>query len=77
VPDQPTLEAIQPSSHPAIGASVDLPAEGVDLEALIAETEKALILKALERTRGSKTEAAKLLGLTFRSLRHRVKKYGL
>lgn len=77
VPDQPTLEAIQPSSHPAIGESVDLPTEGVDLEALIAGTEKALILKALERTRGSKTEAAKLLGLTFRSLRHRVKKYGL
>jgi two-component system response regulator PilR (NtrC family) len=72
-----SLEAIQPSSPPALQPSRDLPPEGVDLEALIAETEKALILKALERTRGSKTEAAKLLGLTFRSLRHRVKKYGL
>ncbi len=64
----------QPS---AMSGEAEIPPEGVDLEALIAENEKALILKALERSRGSKTEAAKLLGLTFRSLRHRVKKYGL
>lgn len=71
---QPAALGIQPS---AISGEVEIPPEGVDMEALIAGTEKALILKALERTRGSKTEAAKLLGLTFRSLRHRVKKYGL
>ena len=33
--------------------------------------------QALERTGGNKTEAAKLLALTFRSLRYRLAKYGI
>jgi two-component system response regulator PilR (NtrC family) len=41
------------------------------------EMEKAYLLKALEQTNGVKTEAAKLLNLTFRSFRHKLKKYGI
>ncbi|MCK5903106.1 MAG: sigma-54-dependent Fis family transcriptional regulator [Cocleimonas sp.] len=39
--------------------------------------EKTLILQALDRTRWNRTAAAKLLGMTFRQLRYRIKKYGL
>lgn len=58
-------------------AAVALPAEGMDIEKLMEDTEKAYILRALEKTNGVKTEAAKLLNLTFRSLRHKLKKYGI
>ncbi|MEF3168542.1 MAG: sigma-54 dependent transcriptional regulator [Deltaproteobacteria bacterium] len=55
----------------------DIPPEGLDLEAYLADIEKGLLLKALERSGGSKTEAAALLGLNFRSFRYRLAKYGL
>lgn len=54
----------------------DIPDEGLDLESLLENAEKALLHKALEKSGGVKTEAAKLLGLTFRSFRHRLQKYG-
>jgi two-component system response regulator PilR (NtrC family) len=39
--------------------------------------ERAAIVKALEQTRYNKTAAAKLLGMTFRALRYRIKKLGI
>jgi two-component system response regulator PilR (NtrC family) len=39
--------------------------------------ERAAIVKALEQTRYNKTAAAKLLGMSFRALRYRVKKLGI
>jgi two-component system, NtrC family, response regulator PilR len=51
--------------------------EGIDLEQLIVDIEKNYLLKALEKTNGTKTEAAKLLKLSFRSFRHRLQKYGI
>ncbi len=56
---------------------VSVPSGGMDFEKLIEDTEKAYLLKALEKTNGVKTEAAKLLNLTFRSFRHKLKKYGI
>jgi len=50
---------------------------GIDFDKLMEDTEKAYLLKALEETNGVKTEAAKLLKLTFRSFRHKLKKYGI
>ncbi|MEF9426247.1 MAG: sigma-54 dependent transcriptional regulator [Candidatus Mariimomonas ferrooxydans] len=47
----------------------------VDFEKLMEGIEKDYLLKALEKTNGVKTEAAKLLNLSFRSFRHRLKKY--
>ncbi len=41
------------------------------------ELERAAIVKALEQTRYNKTAAAKLLGMTFRALRYRIKKLGI
>ncbi len=50
---------------------------GIDFEKIMEDTEKAYLLRALEKTNGVKTEAAKLLNLTFRSFRHKLKKYGI
>ncbi len=53
----------------------EIPDEGIDMEALLQNAEKALLKKALDKAGGVKTEAAKLLSLTFRSFRHRLQKY--
>jgi DNA-binding NtrC family response regulator len=50
-----------------------IPAEGLSLEAL----ERELILQALERAAGNKSAAARLLGLTRRTLYSRMEKHGL
>ena len=39
--------------------------------------EKDALIKALEQTRFNKTAAARLLGISFRALRYRLKKLGL
>jgi two-component system response regulator PilR (NtrC family) len=49
------------------------PALGDQLETM----ERDAIVKALEQTRYNKTAAAKLLGMSFRALRYRVKKLGI
>lgn len=54
-----------------------LPDTGFDLEKYVAEIETHLIQQALQNTKYSQKRAAGLLGLTARSLRYRLKKYGL
>jgi two-component system response regulator PilR (NtrC family) len=51
--------------------------EGVSLDAEMDRLEKNMLLKALERTGGNKTEAAKLLNISFRSIRYRLEKHGI
>lgn len=53
----------------------EIPDTGIDLETLLENAEKTLLKKALEKAGGVKTEAARLLGITFRSFRHRLQKY--
>lgn len=55
----------------------DLPPSGVDLDQIIQDIEKNYLLNALKLTNGNRTEAVKLLNLSFRSLRHRLSKYGI
>lgn len=61
-----------PSAVPKAGESL-----GSSLEDYLFEIEKSAILKALEETRWNRTAAARKLGMTFRSLRYRLKKMGL
>lgn len=49
----------------------------VSLEDYLESIEKQELSRALEENRWNKTETAKYLGLTFRSLRYRLKKLGL
>jgi len=55
----------------------ELPEGGCALEDVLGEVERRLILQALERSGGVRKAAAKLLGVTFRSLRYRLAKHGL
>jgi len=71
----PRHEAARAGAVPNAAASV--PPGPVPLEPYLDNMEKEVILQALERTRYNKTAAAKLLGLTFRQLRYRLKKLGL
>jgi two-component system, NtrC family, response regulator PilR len=48
-----------------------------DLEGYLGTVEKQRIVDALQQTRYNKTAAAKLLGISFRALRYRLKKLGL
>lgn len=52
-----------------------LPPEG--LEAYLQNIEKQLLMRALELSHWNRTAAAKKLGMSFRSLRYRLKKLGL
>ena len=46
-----------------------------DIEAYVSSIEKSIILKALEANQGNKTESARMLGITFRQFRYKLKKY--
>jgi two-component system response regulator PilR (NtrC family) len=78
-----TLEDMQLPDLPA--GSEHGPGEGtpelepgvVPLDTYMDSVEKEALMKALEQTRYNKTAAAKLLGITFRALRYRLKKLGL
>jgi DNA-binding NtrC family response regulator len=54
---------------------VDLPEDGFDLEAYLAQLEKDYIIRALQRTGGNQTRAAELLNMSVRSLRHLLDKH--
>lgn len=56
---------------------LEIPTEGVDLEKIVEDVERTLLLKALEKTKGIKKKAAELLHINFRSMRYRLEKYGL
>ena len=66
---RPTASVPVPAAATAAGSA----ALGEHLE----EIERDAIVKALEKTRYNKTAAAKLLGMSFRALRYRIKKLGI
>ncbi len=67
------LSFAQPESRIDQGWVPRIPPEGLSLETL----ERELILQALERAAGNKSAAARLLGLTRRTLYSRMEKHGL
>ncbi len=68
-PPPPELIAQRDKSEPV--------PEGIALEDHLSDIEKKAILQALEETKWNRTAAAKKLGMSFRSLRYRLKKLGL
>ncbi len=65
------IRSAEPIEH------VKVPSEGINFEKVMEDMEKAYLIQALKKTKGVKTEAAKLLNLSFRSFRHKLKKYGI
>ncbi len=75
-PEHVKLRAVARPVAPDI--AVSLPTNGkAALGAQLEDIERDAIVKALEKTRYNKTAAAKLLGMSFRALRYRIKKLGI
>ena len=64
-------------TRPGSDAPAVVAASGGALGEQLEDIEREAIVKALEQTRYNKTAAAKLLGMSFRALRYRVKKLGI
>ena len=64
---------VRQESRPATEGVFKLPTEGISFE----EVERSLIIQAMEQTDYNITRAAKLLGLTFRTLQYRLEKFGI
>ncbi|MFN7262743.1 MAG: sigma-54-dependent transcriptional regulator [Pseudobdellovibrionaceae bacterium] len=60
------------SSH-----EIEIGEDGIDLDKILGQIEKELIVKAIHAAHGVKKRAAKILKITFRSMRYRVEKYNL
>ncbi len=56
---------------------IEVTDDGLELDKIIGQIEKELIIKAIHQAGGVKKRAAKLLKITFRSMRYRIEKYNL
>jgi DNA-binding NtrC family response regulator len=72
MPEDLPLEVRQ-EARPAAEGAFKLPPEGISFETV----ERDLIIQAMEQTDYNITKAAKLLGLTFRTLQYRLEKFGI
>ncbi|MBI4956572.1 MAG: sigma-54-dependent Fis family transcriptional regulator [Myxococcales bacterium] len=72
LPDHVTGRGTEPAVRWA-----ELPEGGCELDALLERAERQLLEQAMRRAGGKRTGAAKLLGITFRSLRYRLAKLGM
>ncbi len=60
------------SSH-----EIEIGDDGLDLDKVIGQIEKEVLIKAIHAAGGTKKKAAKLLKISFRSMRYRIEKYNL
>jgi DNA-binding NtrC family response regulator len=65
---------VQQAEESALSAAIALPEDGVDLDAFIANIERELIQRSLERTGGNKGQAARLLNLKRTTLVEKLKR---
>ena len=81
--EETTTSVVKPSIDPALDRSNSdtlsdlLDDVAGDLEGYLADTERQILDQALMKNRWNKTATARALGITFRSLRYRLKKLGL
>lgn len=72
-PDDLQLAAPEDDEH-----NISIGLEGkYPLQDYLDRVEKAVILEALEKTRFNRTQAARILGVTFRSMRYRMERLGI
>ncbi|MDP1864076.1 MAG: sigma-54 dependent transcriptional regulator [Thiobacillus sp.] len=65
------------SLAPSLPPDSDTPGTKYPLQDYLDQMERVAILEALEQTRFNKTAAARVLGVTFRSLRYRLERLGI
>jgi two-component system, NtrC family, response regulator PilR len=68
------VDVLQPVAVTA--ATIEIPPEGLDLEATLESIEQRLLRAALERSGGVQTRAAELLKMSFRQFRYKLHKAG-
>jgi two-component system response regulator PilR (NtrC family) len=74
----PNVTKIGKHGESAVPVSAEIIGEeGIFLDAELDRLEKALLLKALDKTGGNRTEASKILNISFRSMRYRLEKHGI
>ena len=77
LPDRMTGYAESGTGLPPMTGGAPFPAEGLDFEKEIAQTERRYLQAALANAAGVRTKAAELLGISYRSFRHYAKKHSL
>ncbi|PYS24882.1 MAG: Fis family transcriptional regulator [Acidobacteria bacterium] len=70
-------EQVTNYSQTRISSDLELPPQGINLTAHLDQLEKTYVLEALRRTDGNQTNAADLLKMSVRSLRHLLDKHGI
>jgi two-component system response regulator PilR (NtrC family) len=78
--ERPTARAVAAGAETAMNmttAAGSVLPEGVNMEKYVAEIERALLQSALSETHGVQVRAADVLGISYRSFRHLMKKYDL
>ena len=73
----PPLEEFPAFNAQTAAPPTDLPAEGLDLNQVVSEVEKKLMLQSLQVTRGNKKRAAELLGLKRTTFLEKMKRLDL
>jgi two-component system response regulator PilR (NtrC family) len=61
----------------ASSQDIEMGENGLDLDKVMGQLEKELLIKAIHSAGGVKKKAAKLLHISFRSMRYRIEKYNL
>ena len=70
-------EQVTKYSQTRVSSALELPADGINLTAHLDQLEKTYVMEALRRTEGNQTNAAQLLQMSVRSLRHLLDKHGV
>ncbi|MFQ5916302.1 MAG: helix-turn-helix domain-containing protein, partial [Candidatus Binatia bacterium] len=72
----PISEEVKLLEQTSPGGGDSFFSKGISLDDELATHEKCLLLGALKKTNGVQKKAAELLGINYRSFRHRLEKYG-
>ncbi|HQS99147.1 MAG: sigma-54-dependent Fis family transcriptional regulator [Hydrogenophilales bacterium 16-64-46] len=75
--DKHRIGAADLNLAPAVPAASPAPGSPYPLQDYLDQVERAAILGALEQTHHNKTAAARVLGISFRSLRYRLERLGI
>lgn len=70
-------DLLLPEDDTLVASDEGGPTEGQDLDDYLLEQQREAIMDALNKTKWNRTKAAKLLGISFRALRYRLKKLGI
>jgi two-component system response regulator PilR (NtrC family) len=73
----PIIEEAEVFEKTAPGGADSFFSKGLSLDVELETHEKCILLGALKRSKGVQKRAAEILGINYRSLRHRLEKYGL